>query len=155
MKSPFPKCKICGHNHPFGAEHIRSGSETVTQPVCKTGPSEFDSHPDLHSMPPIVRTPIVEYQYVDPEISRVLSGRGVAASVTETVRGRISNREDEVSSRQPEMVKASDESSRPPLSLSKFDRLRYQREYMRDYRKAKPLGLTVMQWREKFGGSHQ
>lgn len=117
MKSPFPKCKICGGNHPFGAEH--------------------DSFP------------------ASEEISRVTLGRGVAASVPETVRGRISNREDEVSSRQPEMVKASDESSRPPLSLSKFDRLRYQREYMRDYRKAKPLGLTVMQWREKFGGSHQ
>jgi hypothetical protein len=87
-----------------------------------------------------------------PEISRVTLGRGVAASVPEAARGRISNREDEEASRQVDAQPSwqNAEFSRPPHP-PKFDRLSYQRDYMRDWRKAKPLGLTVSQYREQLG----
>lgn len=81
------------------------------------------------------------------EISRVTLGRGVAASVPETARGRILKRDDEPVARQPEMANATAESSQPPHI---FDRVAYQRDYMRDYRKAKPMGLSVIEYREKF-----
>lgn len=40
----------------------------------------------------------------------------------------------------------------PPPPLGKFDRNAYQRDYMRDRRKAKALGLTVSQYRERMKG---
>lgn len=80
------------------------------------------------------------------EISRVILDRGVAASVSDPVTVGPINRTDESASRQGEGLMHSAESVHPPQP---FNRTTYQRDYMRDYPKAKSEGLTVKSWREK------
>lgn len=85
---------------------------------------------------------------VPTKICRGIPGRGVAASASLPVTAGKTNRDDEVVARQGAVLHSSIESSRPPQS---FDRIEYQRNYMRDRPLALAEGLTVKAWRVKHG----
>lgn len=173
MSSPFPKCPVCHHPHPAGPNHIWTDKKNadIAQSVERE-PSKLEATGST----PVVRSTPTDEEMFGPQkgvktqsvfkeaqkLSRGILGRGVAASVSEPAMDRCLKRDDEEASRlgDEERSIGSVESSQPSQVFRRgnknakeaFDRVAYQRQYMRDRKLAKKEGLTVSEWRAKQNG---
>ena len=143
-----------GSNPPAGASSGGMAEKVDAADLKSAGEIRLGSSPSAPTSVPVAQRPeppifnrVVEGSnpsgYTN-DISRDYPGREVAVSVPKSARKRILKRDDEAVARRDSTM--STQSSQPPPS---FDRVAYQREYMKDRTLAQKEGLTVKQWRVK------